>query len=214
MFQTKRCIPPDTIRQVLSHLPPQTTGQIACPEPTYAEVVAAIRRLKNNKSPGAYSILAEMLKYGGDALHAALHHIILGAWHTETAPADFKHDAVIPIPKKGASTDCGAYRTIVLQSMAGKAYAQLIRARLKGWLQQQLLEPQYGFRPDKSCSDALFSLRLLCERAWDKQQTLFLGMLDLTKAFDSVDRGLAWQILLHRGAPAKLVVLIHLGGTA
>ena len=101
---------------------------------------------------------------------------------------DFKQDVVVPIPKKGDSTDCSAYRTIVLQSMAGKAYAQLIRARLKDWLQQQLLEPQYGFRPDRSCSDALFSLRLLCERAWDKQQTLFLGMLDLTKAFDSVDR--------------------------
>ena len=28
-------------------------------------------------------------------------------------------------------------------------------------------------------------------------------MLDLTKAFNSVDRGLAWQTLLHRGAPAK-----------
>ena len=180
-------------------------------------MVAAIKRLKNNKSPGGCSILSEMLKYGGDAVHAALYHIILGAWRTESAPADFKRDVVIPIPKKGDSTDCSAYRTIVLQSVAGKAYTQLIRARLKGWLQQQLLEPQYGFRPDRSCSDALFSLRLLCERAWDWQQTLFLGMLDLTKAFDSVDRGLAWQILLHRGAPAKLVALIkdlHTGHSA
>jgi len=33
-------------------------------------------------------------------------------------------------------------------------------------------------------------------------------MLDLTKAFDSVDRGMAWQILLSRGVPPKLVALI------
>ena len=52
------------------------------------------------------------------------------------------------------------------------------------------------------------SLNLLCERAWVKQQILFLGMLDLTKAFNSVDRGLAWQIILHTGAPAMLVALI------
>ncbi|DBA88751.1 TPA: hypothetical protein ACH3X1_016769 [Trebouxia sp. C0004] len=32
-------------------------------------------------------------------------------------------------------------------------------------------------------------------------------MLDLTKAFDSVDREMAWQILLSRGAPPKLVTL-------
>ena len=213
LFQAKNCISP----AVLSHLPPQPAGQFACPEPTLQEVVTAIKRLKNNKSPGGCSILPEMLKYGGDAVHSALYDVILAAWRSESAPADFKQDVVVPIPKKGDSTDCSAYRTIVLQSMAGKAYAQLIRARLKDWLQQQLLEPQYGFRPDRSCSDALFSLRLLCERAWDKQQTLFLGMLDLTKAFDSVDRSLAWQILLRRGAPTKLVALIrdlHTGHSA
>ena len=33
-------------------------------------------------------------------------------------------------------------------------------------------------------------------------------MLDLTKAFDSVDRHMAWQILLSRGVPPKLVALI------
>ncbi len=32
---------------------------------------------------------------------------------------------------------------------------------------------------------------------------------DLTKAFDSVDREMAWQILLSRGAPQKLVALIR-----
>ena len=34
-------------------------------------------------------------------------------------------------------------------------------------------------------------------------------MLDLTKAFDSVDMEMSWQILLSRGAPPKLVALIR-----
>ncbi|DBA97280.1 TPA: hypothetical protein ACH3X1_015025 [Trebouxia sp. C0004] len=34
-------------------------------------------------------------------------------------------------------------------------------------------------------------------------------MLDLDKAFDSVDREMASQILLSRGAPPKLVALIR-----
>ena len=33
-------------------------------------------------------------------------------------------------------------------------------------------------------------------------------MLDLTKAFDSVNRSMTWQILLSRGVPPKLVALI------
>ena len=33
-------------------------------------------------------------------------------------------------------------------------------------------------------------------------------MLDIIKAFDSVDREMAWQILLSRDTPPKLVALI------
>ena len=92
--------------------------------------------------------------------------------------------------------------------MAAKAYANVLRARLSKCLGTQLLEQQYGFRPDRSCADALLSLRRVCESAWNKGTTLYMCMLDLTKAFDSVDRGMAWQILLSRGVPPKLVALI------
>ncbi len=100
-------------------------------------------------------------------------------------------------------------RTIALQSIAGKAYANVLSARLSKWLADNLLDEQCGFRPSRSTVDALFSLRLLCDGAWDKGQTLHICMLDLTKAFDSVDREMAWQILLSRGAPPKLVALIR-----
>ena len=100
-------------------------------------------------------------------------------------------------------------RTIALQSIAGKAYANVLSARLSEWLADNLLDEQCGFRPSRSTVDALFSLRLLCNGAWDKGQTLHICMLDLTKAFDSVDREMAWQILLSRGAPPKLVTVIR-----
>ena len=81
-------------------------------------------------------------------------------------------------------------------------------ARLSDWLPvaDHLLDQECGFRPDRSTSNALFSLRigLLCESAWDKGTTLHMCMLDLTKAFDSVDQEMAWQILLSRGALPKL----------
>jgi hypothetical protein len=77
------------------------------------------------------------------------------------------------------------------------------------WLADILLDEQRGFRPGRSAVDPLFSLRLLSNGAWDKGQTLHVCMLDLTKAFDSVDREMAWQILLSRGATPKLVILIR-----
>lgn len=95
-----------------------------------AEVVTAIKRLKSNKAPGVCNILPEMLKYGGDAVHAALYRVILGIWRTEQAPQDFKQDILLPIPKKGDASLCSNYRTIALQSIAGKAYANVLSARL------------------------------------------------------------------------------------
>ena len=89
-----------------------------------------------------------------------MHRIILGNWRTESAPQDYKQD-ILGIPKKGDSSLCTNYRTIALQSIAAKAYANVLRARLCQHFGDQLLEQQYGFRPDRSCTESLFSLRLL-----------------------------------------------------
>jgi len=85
----------------------------------------------------------------------------------------------------------------------------MLSARHSQWLADNLLDKQCGFRPSRSAVDPLFSLRLLLIGAWDKGQTLHTCMLDLTKAFDSVVREMAWQILLSRGATPKLVTLIR-----
>ncbi|KAL0029754.1 hypothetical protein WJX79_007595 [Trebouxia sp. C0005] len=63
------------------------------------------------------------------------------------------------------------------------------------------------FRSSRSTIDALFSLRILCNEAWDKGQTLHNCMLDPTKAFDSVDREMAWQIQLSKSPPSQSLLL-------
>jgi len=118
--------------------------------------------------------------YAGDSVNSALYRVILGIWCTKQAPQDFKQDILLPIPKKGDASLCSNYRTISLQNLAGKAYAIVLSARLSQWLADNLLDEQCGFR---RTVDALFSLRLLCNGAWDKGQTLHICMLDLTKAF-------------------------------
>ena len=86
----------------------------------------------------------------GESVHSALYRVILGIWRTEQAPQDFKQDILLPIPKKGDPSLCSNYRTIALQSIAGKAYANLLSARLSQWLADNLLDEQCGFRPSRS----------------------------------------------------------------
>ena len=77
--------------------------------------------------PGLDHILPEMLKYGDEAVAQALHAIILEVWETEQAPADFKRDPLIPVPKKTGVADCKNLRILTLQPVAAKVYAMLVR---------------------------------------------------------------------------------------
>ena len=54
---------------------PNTPTIPPCPEPSLEKVVKAIKHLKNNKSPGICSILLEMLKYGSNEVHLAMHRL-------------------------------------------------------------------------------------------------------------------------------------------
>jgi hypothetical protein len=51
-------------------------------------------------------------------------------------------------------------------------------------------ESQYGFRPNKGCTDANFVLRLVTKRRKEHGLETWVLLLDLVKAFDRVPRSL------------------------
>ena len=157
-------IPPSTLALLPPPPPPSTAPY---PEPTFDETVKAIRLLKNNKSPGVCNTLPEMLKEGGEDVHLALHRLFLGIWRTEAAPKHFKQDTLIPIAKKGDSSLCANYRTIALQSIAAKAYANVLGARLSKCLGTQLLEQQYGTEAAQTLCSAYAVSRIGMEQRHD-----------------------------------------------
>jgi hypothetical protein len=78
-------------------------------------------------------------------------------------------------------------------------------------------ESQHGFRPDRSTVDAIFVSRLLSSSSLEMQRPLYKCFVDLTKAYDKVDRDTLWKVLLLRGIPPRLVQLIqalHCGAQA
>ena len=99
----------------------------------------------------------------------------------------------------------GNYRCIQIVSMLRKVMALTLSKQLRALGEQRLLEYQCGFRPQRSCSDQIFSLRRLSELAVAKQRRLYLAFVDLLKAFDSVNRAALWVVLLQSGLPEDLV---------
>jgi hypothetical protein len=113
---------------------------------------------------------------------------------------------VVPIWKnKGSKRECTQYRGISLLSHAGKMYAKIIEKRLRPIMELQLEEEQMGFRRNKSCTDAIFTLRQLAERNIEYNKNMFIAFVDQEKAFDRVDRTLLWQTMGQYGASEHLI---------
>jgi len=92
----------------------------------------------------------------------------------------------------------------------GKVLEKMIQYRLGAYCEviQCLPESQNGFRSDRSTVDAMFVSRLLSTSAREKLISIFQCFVDLTKAYDKVNRSILWLVLERLGVPDELINLI------
>ena len=112
--------------------------------------------------------------------------------------------------KKKDRTECGSHRGISLVAHAGKVLLRVIAGRLSDYCKREniLPEEQCGFRPQRSTVDIMFVVRRLQELA-RKDTPLYLCFIDLTKAYDSVDRTLLWDVLARFSVPPRMLAAIR-----
>lgn len=68
-----------------------------------------------------------------------------------------------------------------------------------------LSDAQFGFRKGRGCTDAIFAVRQLCEKAVEYNRALHLGFVNQGKAFDRVDRDKLWKVLEQYGNNGRLL---------
>ena len=194
-----------TRMDTLADLPCLPTVTDLDSSPSFAEVRKAIAGLKNNKSPGLDGVPAEILKHGGYLLTRRLHQLIINIWSSEVIPQDWKDANIITIFKrKGDKADCGNSRGISLLSVAGKVLARIMLLRLASHATNNILpETQCGFRQQRSTADMIFAARQIQEKCREHCKDLYLAFIDLSKAFDTVNRELLWEVLGKLGVPPK-----------
>ncbi|PFX25261.1 Transposon TX1 uncharacterized 149 kDa protein [Stylophora pistillata] len=69
---------------------------------------------------------------------------------------------------------------------------------------------QCGFRPGRSTTDMIFAVRKVQEKCREQNMDLYAVFVDLTKAFDTVNRAALWTVLQKLVFPRKFVTLICL----
>ena len=168
---------------------------------TAAEVATAIKGIKSGKAAGEDEIRPEMLKaLTGEGI-LWLTRVCQVAWKLGKTPRDWQTGVIIPTFKKGDRKQCTNYRRISLLSLPGKVYAKCLERKCREIVESKLEDGQYGFRPGRSTTDQIFTLKQIFEKSWD----LFACFDDLEKAYDRVPRDKLWEVLQEYGVSSQLL---------
>ena len=183
-------------------------------QPTMQELTDAIRSFANGKVVGPDGVSVEVFKVtlNGDlALRRRLLDIVVRIWRGGEVPQQWKDAIIMVLHKKKDRTECGNYRGISLVAHAGKILLKIIARRLSEYCERVeiLPEEQSGFRPNRYTTDMMFVIRRLQELARKKRFSLYVCFIDLTKAYDSVDRILLWTVLARFSVPHNMISVIR-----
>jgi hypothetical protein len=131
-------------------------------------------------------------------------------WNKEELPDQWKESIIVPINKKGDTTDCNNYRGISLLSSSYKIVSNILLSRLVPYVDEIIGGHQCGFRRNRSTTDQIFCIRQILEKKWEYNETVHQLFIDFKKAYDSVRREVLYNILIEFGVPMKLVRLIKM----
>ena len=164
---------------------------------TAEEIETAAKRLKNNKSPGVDNINAELLKYGPNELHGEIANIFNRIAATGEIPTEIQQGILIPIPKPGKPAGPpGNLRPIILLSTIRKILSICMITRIHDKLNSVIPNSQAAYRPGRSTTEHVFAFKSLAEKAvTSSNYEIIIEMLDMSKAFDTVERGKLFEIL-------------------
>ncbi|XP_063598624.1 uncharacterized protein LOC134775096 [Penaeus indicus] len=176
--------------------------------PLIDEVKEAIKDLKNDKSPGADEITAELIKNGGPNIEAFYHKLCCKVWNDQKWPADWLKSVFVPIPKKGNTLQCTNNRTIALISHSSKILLKIIAKRMHWKMKAEIAEEQAGFRAGRGTRNQILNLKMGIEKNHEHNKDLFLCFVDYTKAFDTVAHDILWKNMQDMGFPEHIILLL------
>ena len=134
---------------------------------------------EGGESPGDDGLSVEVLTGGGATAANSLLKTLNAAYKAEMVPLDWQKGVISPILKKGEKTVCDNHRGITLLSHAGKIYIRILEIRLRDCVEDILDDCQFGFRPGRSTTDAVFTVKMMLEKCCEWGVDKYALFIDL-----------------------------------
>ena len=135
---------------------PDTDLDVSTETPEKEEIIAVIRSLKNEKTPGEVSLNAELFKAEPEFAAKVLQPLFETIWEKKQLPDDWAEGVIVKISKKGTLSNCKNWRGVTLLSVPSKILTKLIIKRISEAVDQQLKQGRAGYRKGRGRTDQIF----------------------------------------------------------
>ena len=178
------------------------------------ETKAAIEFLNNNRASGSDDIPAEMFKYGGTHITRIVTDIINGIFEKQCNVEAMLDGLLILLnkpnnkPKTADNT-----RPITLLNVVRKILSTITLFRIREATGEFVSIAQSGFRANRSTSDVLWCYRWMIAMTQKYKVVFRLIGIDMSKAFDSVNRTMLLEALTQFLQPTEVRIIRYLLST-
>ena len=139
-----------------------------------------------------------MLKYAcNEPLCTSIAHILQTSVESATPDSAIGAGVLIPLQKPGKPKGpCSSLRPIVLLNSVRKILSSITLRRIPHQVEQYLPSSQSAYRPGRSTSDIVFTLRILSSLVENKQWSFNKLGIDRSKAIDTPHRNSLLELIL------------------
>ena len=177
---------------------------------TIDEIHKTISTLKRNKSSDLNNIVADFFIDAKAFISPYLCTIFNYIFDSGVYPQAWCKGVIIPIFKKGETNNPANYRGITLIDIMAKIFSLTLRNRINKWCESDNVfnDSQYGFRDNRSTTDAIFLLHAIIQKVLSHNSKLYCVFVDYERAFDTVIHEALWVKLLKSGLSCKMLNMI------
>ena len=181
--------------------PPINNNHFVFSNVRLSTVQKIISNLDNNKATGLDEINVRALKAGSPILSYYLTFLFNLSLTTGKVPKCWKKKRVTPVFKKGETDDVNNYRPISILSVSMKIFEKVVHSQVYDFLKDSkiLSENQSGFRNSHSTDTAVICVSDYILEQLGKKKYVGAVLVDLKKAFDTVDHRILLKKLFCHG---------------
>ena len=157
--------------------------------------------MRTKRCADKHSVVAEMFQNGGPELKQCLACAFNNMIDDNTWPEDWRHVICRMLPKGGDLSQVSNWRPIAVLDITYRIFSKILHGRIQPLLDVSQSPEQMGFRCGTSCDDALVAVEAVTEKAFEFNVHVWLVSIDLSKAFDRVERETLFEALADQELP-------------